>query len=82
MSKHKAIEKLRKLCEPHTLNVQYKRNSMLSDVGYYTFSMCTNNMTDKEILKAIKICRKHSFNFNFYDGIIKWAHNESLNATF
>jgi hypothetical protein len=81
MSKQKAIEKLRKLCDPNTLNVKYETNSMLS-AGYYKVSTCTNQMTDKEILKAIKICRKHLINFHLYDGIIQWAHNESINATF
>ena len=82
MSKQKAIEKLRKLCDSNTLMVECQVNRVFQDSQYFKLSTSTTNMSDKEILKAIKICRKHSINFHFYDDMIAWAHNESLNATF
>lgn len=79
MKKQDAIEKIRKLCDPNTTIVNYETNPLLSSIGYYNLSTCTNEMSDKDILEVIKLCREHSINFNFYDGLIRWAHQESMN---
>lgn len=80
MTQKEALDRIREIDGNNSFTVIVEYNPLYMELGpCYKIWLDVYQLSDKKIIECIHLCRKHGFNYTFYDGMSRQAQQEILN---